>query len=363
MWSLGRGLGEPIRKAGHPVRYLLASGYDWMCRDSNLPIGLIPVRNSPNPLMSLLSFLVNGGIKTVREVFSENPPSTLLFVNLNPFVDRIVIRIARQVRPDVRIVCLYHEPHTENKLIYGPKRAVLLTAYEALSRGMANRSDAIILPSEHAGQTFERYFPRFRGQHRVIPLPYVDEACEENLERRYISFVGHLGNARQKGLDLFLEMAEKDENKSTEPAFQLITGDAPGPKLKDLSQSALKNLRVVHREKLTDQEINRGIRESVAVVLLQRRVMQSGVLPMAFMNGTPVIVSDLEGFTQFVDDEVTGCILPVEPTLEQRFAAVERIRERVNEMSPRCRRTYEEQFDSRCVSEHVPFILGLVEST
>jgi hypothetical protein len=47
--------------------------------------------------------------------------------------------------------------------------------------------------------------------------------------------------------------------------------------------------------------------------------------------------------------------------LEQRFAAIDQIRDDIEFMSPLCREAYEENFDSRCVTRHVPFILGLDE--
>jgi len=227
---------------------------------------------------------------------------------------------------------------------------------------MANLSDTVILPSRQAGETFDRFFPRLRDKSCVIPLPYTDEACNEKLERRYVSWVGHIGNPHQKGLDLFLEMVEENARRSGEPVFQLVTGEDPEQALKGLSQAARESLRVVHQDQLSDQTISRAIRASLAVVLLQRRVMQSGVLPMAYMNGTPVMVSDLEGFTQFMEEGRTGAVLPLNSSLEQRFEAIDLIRGAVEEMSPHCRRAYEKTFDSRCLEPHIPFILGQPES-
>ncbi|MCH2185129.1 glycosyltransferase, partial [Myxococcota bacterium] len=298
-------------------------------------------------------------LKRLRELFQEHPPSTLVFMNLNPLVDRLTIRIARKANPAVRVVSFLHEPHTTQKLVYGFKRASLLYVYEFFSRGMARLSDAVILPSENAGEVFDRFFSGFRGDARIIPLPYADERCDEEFERRYVSFVGHIGNAYQKGFDLFLEMVEENAKRSGKLVFQLVTGENPENALSALSPSARESLSVVHQDRLTDQKISQAVRQSLAVVLLQRRVMQSGVLPVAFMNGTPVIASDLEGFTEFVDEGKTGCILPVDPTLEQRFEAIERIREKIDEMAPLSRRAYEERFGRTRVAPHVPFILGL----
>ena len=370
MWNIGQGLGEPIRSTGQPVRYLFSSSYDWLVQDRDQDqdqdqgedIRLLPVPDVANPLRVLLSFIRSGGARRIREIFREQPPRLLLFVNLNPFVDRMAIRIAREINPEVRVVTLLHEPHTTQKLIYGWRRAFLLTIFEFLTRRMTSLSDAVILPSEQAREVFERFYPGFRGTSRVIPLPIPDERHPEELERRYISFVGHIGNAHQKGIDLFLGMLEESLDRSGEYFFQLVTGEDPGALLASLSDAARKKLRVVHGTPLTDQEIGRAIRESIAVVLLQRRVMQSGVVPIALMNGTPIIASDLKGFTQFIENGQTGCILPVDPSLDQRFEAVDSIRNNLDKISAECRKLYEETFDSRAVVSSVPFILGLPES-
>jgi hypothetical protein len=76
------------------------------------------------------------------------------------------------------------------------------------------------------------------------------------------------------------------------------------------------------------------------------------------MNGTPVLVSRLKGFTEFVEEGRTARILPVDSSLDQRFKAIGEIRENIDFMAPLCRRSYEEKFDSRCVAEHVPFLMG-----
>jgi glycosyltransferase involved in cell wall biosynthesis len=362
MWSHGRGFGEPIREAGHPVRYLLAAEYEWLSADSGLEADLLPVPDSSNPLSVLLRFLWSGGMARAREVFRKNPPGVLLFVNLNPLIDRMLIRTARKSNPAVRVVCYLHEPRTTEKLVYGWRRALLLGVFELFTYSMAKASDAIALPSSHAEEIYKRFYGGLGKPYRVISLPFADAECKDALERRYISFVGHIGNAYQKGVDLFLEMIEESFHRPGEYAFQLVTGEDPGKLLDGLSARAQGRLRVVFESPLSDQEISRAIRESIAVVLLQRRVMQSGVLPVALMNGTPVIASDLTGFTQYIEDGETGRILPVEPSLDQRFEAIEDIRRDLDAMSTKCRSVYERTFDSRMVASSVFWLLGRTQA-
>ncbi len=356
-------MGQPLQSCGHRVRYLMTTDYNWLNQDSPLEIDRVPVPDLANPVSVVIRFLRNKGMARIRAVFTANPPKLLLLTNLNPFIDRIMVRIAKQINPNVRIVLYLHEPRTTQRMVYGWKRAFLLIIFESLTRNMANMSDAVILPSQNAYEVFQRFFKKFRGSSRIIPLPFVDEPCLEQIERRYVSLVGHIGNAHQKGVDLFCEMVEESLKRPGTFAFQLVTGENPGPLLETLSEKARMNLHVVHKAKLSDEEISRAIRESTAVILLQRRVMQSGVLPVAFMNGTPIIASDLLGFTQYINDGETGCILPVDSTLDQRFDAISRIQKDLEKMSSECRRVYEKNFDSQIVVNSVPWILGAHEDT
>lgn len=363
MWNHARAVGEPIAQQDVPVRYLLDEGYGWMLGEGRGDCDLLPSAQGANPLRHLVAFLRGGGSRSVRERFRAQAPAVLVFVNLNPLIDRVVLRIARRANPQLRVVALLHEPHAAEKSIYGRTRALLLHVYEWLSRDMARRCDAIILPSETAREAFDAHYRGFRGERRVIPLSFADERCEEALERRYVSFIGHIAHARQKGLDLFLEMVEEAARRGSDHLFQIVTSEDPSRALAGLSSEARARLHVVHRDRLTDQEISRAIRASKAVVLLQRRVMQSGVVPMAMMNGTPVLASDLDGLTQFVTQGETGEVLPVDPSLDARFEALDRIDAKLDEMSPRCRKLYEETFDSRRVIPSVPWILGRSAST
>ena len=72
----------------------------------------------------------------------------------------------------------------------------------------------------------------------------------------------------------------------------------------------------------------------------------------------PPSEAHLPGLTQFVETGKTGWVVPVEPSLDARFEAIDAVRARLPEMEVACRRAYEETFDSRCVLPHVAWIVG-----
>lgn len=357
MWSIGRALGEPIAAAGLPVRYLLAGDYAWLTGSDRADAEILPTRDTANPLASLMAFVRSGAFARIRRAFAEHPPRVLVVVNLNQLVDRVLVRLARRANPQVRVVLMLHEPYTEDKLVYGWRRSLLLVVFERLTRGLARRADAIVLPSANALRAYRHYYSGVAAAVGVIDLPLVDEACPDECERRYVSFLGQISHAHQKGLDLFLEMVAAATGEA-DVEYRIITGNDTAALADSLDERALERLDVVSERPLSDAVIHRALRESLMVVILQRRVMQSGALPMALMNGTPVIVSDLPGLTQFVEHGDTGWVVPVESDLATRLGAVEEIRARMPAMAERCRLYFEKTFSTASVSRHVPWLLG-----
>jgi glycosyltransferase involved in cell wall biosynthesis len=359
MWNIGQAIGESIRFAGYPVRYLQVDDYQWMINGNRVDVDLVPQSGVFGRFGELFSLRWSSANEVLAKRFREDLPSTLVFVNSNPLVDRRVIGLARRVNPNVRVVSFVHEPYTAEKMVYGPERALLLTLYEVLNEKTIKQSDGVILPSPNAMRAFELRYPRFRGDRHLIPLPVIDQVCLEPLERRYVTFVGHTRHAYQKGIDLFFEMVEESSSRCLGFQFQIVSSSKNLQEMiTRLSARARGNLKVTSEKPLYDRDISRALRESIVVILLQRRVMQSGVIPVSFMNGTPVIVSRLDGFTQFVEHGRTGWVLPVEPSLTERFSAIENIRQNLDVMSRSCRRYYEETFDSCQVRKHVSWILG-----
>lgn len=355
MWNISQAIGESIRQKDNSVRYLLTESYQWLIAREREVVDLVPSDGS----FRVLNFIPSKRTTDrISHFLRKWPPGLLILINQNPLFDRALISLAREVNPDVRVVSLVHEPHTSHKMVYGLKRSLLLVLYEALNGLTIAESHGVILPSPNAMRAFRYRYRGFGGEARLMPLPFVDKACFQEMERRYVTFLGHVRHPHQKGVDLFLEMVEESHRREYGLEFQIISANDVTGLIRGLSSGARKSLRVISGDRLRDEDISRALRQSVVVMLLQRRVMQSGVLPMAYMNGTPVIVSDLFGFTQFVDHSRTGWVLPVEPTLQERFEAIRSVQEQLSVMSFACRQYYLNTFDSRQVEKHVDWLLG-----
>lgn len=362
MWNHARAFGQPLATAGQDVRYLLTESYQWMTGPNRGDIETIESPKTSNPLSSLARFLRRGGATQVRKAFTQSKPRLVIFVNFNQFVDRVVIREARRANPEVRIILLIHEPYTEDKRVYGRKRATLLYFYEKLTLGLARRADSLILPSRNAEETWQKHSGRLNRDTRMIPLPFVDESPSSEADRTHISFVGQIAHAHQKGLDLFLEMIECASATHPNLRFRVVTGDDTQALLNQVSAEGRERLEVITGSPLSDEAIHEALRSSLVVTILQRRVMQSGTLPVAMMNGTPVLVTGLNGLTQFVEDGKNGRVTALNSTAEERLDILQEMVSDLSNMSRAARRYYEDTFDSRNVAIHIPWLLGINEN-
>lgn len=81
-------------------------------------------------------------------------------------------------------------------------------------------------------------------------------------------------------------------------------------------QQEADNVVLINRY-IGDGEMKWLVANSAAVVLPYIEATQSGVIPIAYAYGKPVLVSDLPGLTQFVEDRKTGIICADDATWVQ----------------------------------------------
>jgi len=86
-------------------------------------------------------------------------------------------------------------------------------------------------------------------------------------------------------------------------------------------------------------------------------VTQSGVVPFAFMNSTPVIVRPDPGFTQFVRHKYNGWVLPDNFSCEDVIQAMNFIRNDFDNLSANARQTYLDLFAEKNWEKYYTWLL------
>jgi len=328
-------LGENLRRKGFNVIYLIAVDYSNIEGNAD-SIKYLSVRGGIKGLIldyfnpTLLNYIFNN--------LREDPPSFVLFYNPHPLNPKIAKAINEEFTRTILILYL-HDPYKPDKSPYGLKKGLYIRLAEYIQALTIKYMDVVISPSEYSATLFKKRFPNFKGKNYVAPLLVPDMKVNTCMERKYFSIAG--GAHLATGHDTFIELINYVAEKGIDFKFTIISSSDVSPFLNKLSVKGRKILRIINNNIITDSEINEVIRESYAVFRLDREVTQSGVIPVCYMNETPIIARDIPGLIQHVKHGYNGYIIPFNCTPEDLIKAMEYIKRNFAELSKNARKSYE----------------------
>lgn len=135
-------------------------------------------------------------------------------------------------------------------------------------------------------------------------------------DRGYALFFGRID--KYKGIETLLRVYSKGSGRL--PRLVLAGSGRLSPEEERLLGEC-DNVRLINRF-IGDAEMNWLFINSKVIVLPYIEASQSGVLPMAYHFGKPVVVSDLPGLVEFVDVGETGFVFSNEAGLETALSNV-----------------------------------------
>lgn len=210
-----------------------------------------------------------------------------------------------------------------------------------LNNWLCSKSTKVILCSDYAEDNCKRYMKSAYKKVVRIPLLFLDGETSEKLEeRRYCSLIGTY--SYPKGSDLFLKFIKDSVQRGYDIDFQIATRSNMKEELKDeVFRDLIKKGKLLVQEgrTLTTDEMNQAYKRSICTWNGYRRTTQSGVLPNAFMMGTPVLASNIGSFKEFVKPGITGEFIDPENT-KSIYKAYLKIKENVETYSNGCRKEF-----------------------
>jgi len=351
--NLCRAYGEPLRKQGWKVKYLLSNEFAWKTPPSQLDhtIFLGSSRTLTGVLWDTFANLTVHRQK-IMVLLRSLSPSLIFFEAPHP-ANIIIASYARRVNPQIRLWALLHEPFVREKQYYGRRQGWVISVNHAITTFLLPFLDGVLVASEEAMTQFKERYRYFKGPVLKVPLLFEDRSEIVNMKRRYFSFVGFA--ALNKGIDIFFKMVEffAGHRQEKKWEFQIATSSDISGYLRKLSSSAQDCLRVVNKRNLSDSEIDAAIRESYAVIAPYRYTTQSGVLPVAFMHGTPVISTAVGGLREFVIPGETGYIVENIDSWSEWERCFILVQENFEQLASRCRDFFLQHFDSNLASEYL----------
>ncbi|HOI25732.1 MAG TPA: glycosyltransferase family 4 protein [Caldisericia bacterium] len=167
----------------------------------------------------------------------------------------------------------------------------------------------ILLLSQNCYNLYTQHYPNHKckthllalGAH--VPNTNPKKPSEIPTSQQFHLFFGRLD--KYKGIRILLEEFNSERNSCNKKlviaGYGILTHEETR-----LAQSN-SNIILIKRY-ISDSEMLWLFRHSVSVVLPYLEATQSGLIPIAYHFGVPVIVSDIEGLTQNVIDKKTGFI-------------------------------------------------------
>jgi glycosyltransferase involved in cell wall biosynthesis len=255
-------------------------------------------------------------IKTAIKIRKEKP-DLIVFDWWHPFFSFCHFTISFLVKKGFEHKILFitenfvsHEGHLIDKLLtrIGIKNA---SAYLALS----DKVEKELRASGYQKMIYRSELPIYECYNPMIPFEQTKGRFGYNPENKVLLFFGYV--RKYKGLDLLLE-AMPDIIKEIPEVRLLIVGefyDDPSTYLDKINELEISKYVKIVNKFVPNEEVGEYYLASDLNILPYRSATQSGILNVSYGFLKPVLVTDIGGLSEFVDNGKTGIIIePNSPT-------------------------------------------------
>jgi glycosyltransferase involved in cell wall biosynthesis len=216
---------------------------------------------------------------------------------------------------------------------------------------LLGNTSVVIVSSVEASKLFDARYPEFKGKKIEIPLLFED-LCNDNItaKRQFISFIGPPVPA--KGPEIFLKILDFALENNLLWTFLLISRTD----IDDPNFNNRKNLQIYYNSG-SDKEFAFLLKSSYAVLAPYTRETQSAGILMSYMNGTPVISSNVGGMPEFVLSGETGCLVDVCAPVEKWIEGISSVMNNFQKMSAASRSYFLGNFSGKNWKRYLEAVL------
>lgn len=341
LWKEFKLLGDNLSQHDWSLNYLVSSGYSWLISGT---IDRVRFLTESSSLRDVVVETIRSPIDIlprVRRLFTRCAPEFLFLYNAHP-LNTPIARLARNACPGGIRALYLHEPFVPEKSSYGRKRAFYIRINEWLQTLTLKYTTCAIVPSQHSLSLFHMRYPEYPNAVYRAPILLPEKPVGSGRSRSHISLVGNLN--RSRGPHDFLELVKCAAKREEDLQFMIVTRSDINEAIQRLSPRARGMLEVVNKSAISDEEIARVVSQSTAIFLPHKQAAQSGNIPVAFREGTPVIARDIPGLSQHVHHKENGYLFPFDPTPEQLLEAARYVRDDFSRLSDQAREDFENIF-------------------
>lgn len=262
-----------------------------------------------------------------------------------------------------KIIYILHEPYMGiSELVKDGTYCIKQSGACLMNTLLCNLATKVILCSDYAEENCKKYMKGAYKKHVRFPLIFTDEFDKSNnVERKYFSLIGTY--ASSKGSDLFLNFIKDSVDKGYNINFQIATRSNIDKQLhNEIFEKLIRDdkLVVYQGKNMSTKEIDRAYRSSICCWNGYRRTTQSGVLPNAYMMGTPVVASELGSFKEFVKPNMNGEFINNNDS-QSIYKAYCSIEENIVRMTEECRKSFLTKFYYANQSERFKRLIESIE--
>jgi glycosyltransferase involved in cell wall biosynthesis len=287
--------------------------------------------------------------KEVGNWLETVPPSIVLIANAA--VGNMAFALKSR-RRGARVFYLFHEPislidHRRE----GWKDLAKLAIAQITSIVTVSLSDQVLVPSRFALGSYWQHFGVFNRNARVMELLFDDEVEDEVVKRSLdsranFSFLGYASDAHD--FPAYIAFVKWAHSRDALLRFAVATRSDISELIdKDCELRALERqgvIRIQHGRVLSQAEMLDWYLKSYCVWNAYRYCTQSGVLPRAFMCGTPVLGVDRGSLADYVLPGQTGEIVSDGRDFPGILDALRKIRTSLPTYIEQCRKAFFESF-------------------
>jgi glycosyltransferase involved in cell wall biosynthesis len=348
-------IGEKLRSKGINIKYLLSEEYGLLNNKPDNALLITKSQNLRDILLETARLLISDNID---KLFHGQHVAFVLFYN-NHILNLFIARNLKKQFKNVRTLHYYHDPYKPDKRSYGIFKGLYISFVEFIVRLTLKYIDHVILGSEFSYELFKSHYKQYRGQIHIAPLLIPDQGYDKNHHREFFSIAGAYNNAT--GHDDFINLVNYAAEKQLNYKFALISSSNISELLKKLSNAGQKIIRIINNKLINDFEINEVIRNSYAVFRLDKEVTQSGVIPVSYMNATPIIARDIPGLTQHVRHGHEGYIVPCDCTAPDLINAMSQVIDNYPHLSMNARHSYDTIWSEHNFDRYYNWLLSMLK--
>lgn len=261
---------------------------------------------------SILPF--SGVYRKIADSILRCNPDLVVACDSSLITSRVVLELNKKVPVAMFIHDVVEHPYYQQKIIWIKNQL----KFPYIRRAW-KKSDKIVLLSENSKKLFSQRYPSLFNKVDVVKLgahvPVANEKKPDGIttEKDYFLFFGRMD--KYKGIINLLNAYTKQRDRIDSKLILAGNGD-----LTEEEQVLIEtgeNQIVLLKRYIEDGEMIWLFKNAKAVVLPYIEASQSGVLAIAYWFGKPVVVSNLDGLTEFVRHGETGYIYEKQDGLEE----------------------------------------------